>query len=245
MKIFERQMAEARLYARLRQRRYRLDFALSGIEEMLRLAPRAYVSVSFGKQSVCLAHMIYQIAPQIPMYFLASEESWWIHNFQEVIETFLAQWPIELTIVQTLNITNSESWQESRDKGQWDLQTMTKREYWDGWYWGLSKGESADRERTLSSRWKGQPHPTIFKYVDSKYRCCPIMEWELLDLAAYISEHNLPLLNLYKEQGLQVRTTARVTRMMADYGGLARSKCENLEGFNRFAAEFPEVRCYT
>jgi 3'-phosphoadenosine 5'-phosphosulfate sulfotransferase (PAPS reductase)/FAD synthetase len=245
MRTFERQMMEGALYAKLRRRKYKLEFALTGIRTMLDLAPRSYVSVSFGKQSICLAHMIYRLAPKTPMYFLASEESWSIHNFQEVIESFLSLCQIELTIVQTLNVTGSETWQESRDKGQWDLQNMTDREYWHGWYWGLSKEESVGRERTLSMRWKGQPHPTIFKYTDEKYRCCPLMNWNNLDIAAYVQEHKLPLLNIYKEHGLKMRTTARVTRMMAEMGGLAYTKHLSVEAMNALAASFPEIRCYT
>jgi len=63
-------------------------------------------------------------------------------------------------------------------------------------------------------------------------------------VAAYLQEHNLPLLNLYKEQGLQMRTTARVTRNMAEFGGVAYLKHCDVEGLNRLAARFPKVRGY-
>jgi len=244
--LFERQMAEGAAYAKLALRQRRLRFALDGIEAMRKLAPHAYASISFGKQSICLAHMLYQVEPEMPMYFLASWESWMIHNFQEVIEAFLSRWPIQLNIMQTDNVSDdpARTWQESRDLGQRDLQNMTNRADWDGWYWGLVKEESKGRRHTLSVRWDGQPHLTIFRYKDGKYRCCPLMNWGLLDVAAYIQEYNLPLLNLYKEQGLQMRTTARVTRDMAEFGGVAYLKHLDVEGLNRLAARFPEVRGY-
>lgn len=246
MNLFERQMAEGALYAKIALHQHRRQFALEGIAAMRKLAPLAYASISFGKQSICLAHMLYRAEPQMPMYFLASWESWLIHNYKEVIETFLASWPINLTIVQTDNVSDdpSRSWKESRDLGQSDLQNMTSRADWDGWYWGLAKEESRGRKHTLSVRWKGQPHPTIFRYADGKYRCCPLMEWSTLDVAAYIHEHDLPLLSLYKEHGLQMRTTARVTRNMAEFGGVAYLKHFNVGNLNRLAARFPELRGY-
>lgn len=245
MTVFERQMQEGALYMRLRQRRSRLDFALAGIAAMQELAPSAYASVSFGKQSVCLAHMLYQIEPEIPMFFLASWESFIIHNFDEVIKSFRERWPINLTIVKADNVSDNElSWKETRDLGRGDLQKMCARADWDGWYWGLVKEESFGRRVTLSYRWEGQPHPTIFKYTDGKYRCCPLRNWDNRDVAAYLHEHDLPVLDLYKRVGLQARTTARVTHDMAEMGGVAFLKNMDIERLNELTARFPELRNY-
>lgn len=243
---YEQEMAAGRLYVKLRQCQFRREFALEGIEAMRIIAPKSYASISFGKQSICLAHMLYQVRPDLPMYFLASWESWIIHNYDEVITGFLARWPIDLHIVQTDNVSDdpTRTWKECRDLGQHDLQNMCDRADWDGWYWGLTKEESVGRRRTLSVRWKGQPHPTIFRYTDGKYRCCPLMEWDSMDIAAYIVEHDLPVLDLYKSQGLAMRTTARVTRNMAEMGGVAYLRHLSTERLNRLVERFPELRCY-
>jgi len=245
MRIFEQEMESGRLYARLHQCQYRRDFALAGISAMMELAPHSYASISFGKQSICLAHMLYQIVPELPMYFLASWESWIIHNYDEVIAEFLDMWPIDLHIIQTDNVSNNSlSWKETRDIGQFDLQNMCKREEWDGWYWGLSKEESVGRLRTLSKKWPGQPHLTIFKYTDDKYRCCPLMEWEIMDIAAYLGDYHIPVLDAYKIGGLEMRTTARVTRNMAEMGGIAHLRYMSVERLNKLTDRFPEVRAY-
>lgn len=245
MGIFEQQIEAGALYAKTKERQYKLDFARAGIEAMMKIAPHSYASISFGKHSICLAHMLYQIDREIPMFFLASWESWIIHNYDEVIAAFVSRWPINLTIVQTDNVSgNTLSWKETRDLGQFDLQSMCNRADWDGWYWGLTKEESYGRYRTLSVRWKGQPHPTIFRYVDGKYRCCPLMEWNLLDIAAYIWENDLPVLDIYKVGGFEMRTTARVTRNMAEMGGIAHLRHLSLERLNKLTERFPELRCY-
>jgi len=239
-------MRQGELYAQLPQRKRKLGFALDGIAAMQELAPKSYASISFGKDSICLAHMLYQIDPGLPMYFLASWESFIIHNYEEVIESFTSRWPINLTIVTADNVSQNPglSWKETRDIGQHDLQDMCVREDWGGWYWGLTKEESKGRRMTLSYKWEGQPHPTIFRYKDGKYRCCPLMNWNLLDIAAYISKHNLPLLSIYKEYGLEMRTTARVTKNMAEFGGVAYLRQLGVDELNRLAARFPELRAY-
>ncbi|RMG91165.1 MAG: hypothetical protein D6706_18475 [Chloroflexi bacterium] len=244
---FEKQMLAGEVYMGMEKRQKRLAFALQGIEAMRRLAPRSYASISFGKQSICLAHMLYQVEPDMPMYFLASSETWDLHNYAEVIDAFLERWPINLHIVQTDHAgTHPDlSWKEVRDLGDQDLQNMVDRAEWDGWYWGLSKEESKARKITLSRRWEGQPHPTIYRYKDGKYRCCPLMHWELLDIAAYVVEHDLPLLQIYKDLGLQERTTARLTKKAVEYHGLAQVKRRDIASYNRLAARFPELRKYT
>lgn len=122
---------------------------------------------------------------------------------------------------------------------------MCDRDDWDGWYWGLAKDESKPRRMTLSYRWDGQPHPTIFRYVDGKYRCCPIMNWTVKELAAYIATHDIPVLEEYHRLGLQSRTTARITKKTAENGGVMEIKYTDMSAFNRLCARFPELRSRT
>lgn len=245
--IYDQQIEQGKLYAKLNEYRGHLRFALAGIEAMRKIAPNSYLSLSFGKQSIILAHMLYQVDPSTPMFFLASGESFLIHNFAQVISTFTERWPINLTIVSRDHVFDdlSTSWQESRDAGKGDLQRMCNREDWDGWYWGLAKDESGARHMTLSYRWLGQPHPTIYRYADGRYRCCPIMEWKILDIAAYIATYDIPVLEQYHRLGLQSRTTARITRQAAENGGVDEIKHTDMSAFNRICARFPELRLRT
>lgn len=205
------------------------------------------------------------------MYFLASSETWYLHNFAEVIDRFLQTTPVNLTIVQTNRLgldvraaiaplqkqhpeirwifrgeyTPGDSWEDARKAGNADLQEMVAREEWDGFFMGLAKEESKGRRITLSMTWNGQPHPSVFRYWDGKYRCCPLMNWNEKDIAAYVATNELPLLDEYETFGLEARTTARATGMMAGSGGLAHLKYKNVDAFNRIVANFPEMRSYT
>jgi 3'-phosphoadenosine 5'-phosphosulfate sulfotransferase (PAPS reductase)/FAD synthetase len=209
---------------------------------MLAAAPKSYVSLSFGKQSLCVAVMVHGLAPRTPMHFLASEETWSLYDYRAVIDSFLAKWPVDLTIHQTERLTGAADWQAARDAGDMDLQQMCPREQWDGWFWGLATEESPARKKTLLAAYRQDtPHPSIFRYSDGKLRCCPLMHWTTLDLAAFIGEQGIPLLNIYKRYGLEQRTTARITKKMLRNQGMALSRMCNSAGFRRVVDQFPEI----
>lgn len=274
MTPFQQQLAAGRLYSKLEPYRNALAFAQRGIDALLtQVDPdRVYASISFGKQSLCLAHLLYQIAPRLPMYFLASSETWYLHNYLDVIDRFMQQTPITLTIVQTnrlgLEIAGPiadlarrqpgirwihrgaydpahATWADARAAGHRDLQEMVERAQWDAFFMGLAKEESKGRRITLSLKWPGQPHPSVFRYWDGKYRGCPLMNWRGKDIAAYVATNQLPLLDEYERFGLAARTTARATGMMAESGGLANLRHKNISAFNQLVANFPELRSYT
>ena len=164
MSTFERQMEQGRMYARLPAYGRALAYAEAGIAAMLALCPRTYVSLSFGKQSQVVAHMVYQVAPETPMRFLAGSETWIVHNFGDVIDRFLRQCPVRLTIRQTNDAAIDISvdiawlqerhpsiqweykppgdptwtWAEVRAAGQDDLPTLADRTLYDGWVWVLA-----------------------------------------------------------------------------------------------------------
>jgi 3'-phosphoadenosine 5'-phosphosulfate sulfotransferase (PAPS reductase)/FAD synthetase len=229
MSPFDKQLMAGRIYARTSKRKEKLQFALEGITAMFSAASRVYVSLSFGKQSLCMAHMVFQAAPQIPMYFLASDETWHMYDYQRVIEEFTSRWPIDLHIIQTHRFFDAESWKAGRDAGDKDLQQMCPRDEWDGWFWGLAKDESKGRKYTCSINNSGI-HPTIFKYKDGKLRCTPVQNWTIDDLAAYIGEHNIPMLNIYLKYGLQQRTTARITKKARNFGSYTLLRSVNSKG---------------
>lgn len=268
MSTFEQQMVRGQLYAQLPVYQRMVRFAQEGIAAMLALCPRTYVSLSFGKQSMVMAHMVWQAAPDTPMYFLASSETWLMHDYADTIRRFLAICPVKLTIVQTNNaamdITQqieqlqetcpaiawwfktpgdpSWNWKQSRDYGDDDLQLMADRNAFDGWFWGLAKEESKVRAMTLSKTWDGQSHKSIFRYTDGKFRCCPLANWHLHDLAAYIATHDLPMLDAYRRHGLEARTTARATKKSVENGFMGMTRHYNMQALNALCARFPELR---
>lgn len=233
------ELAHGRVYRRLAVHQRRRDRAMAAIETMRAKGPHAYLSLSWGKQSLIVAHMLYQVDPVIPSYFLASSESWHLHDFARVMREFLARWPLRHTVVQTDRWREASSWQAARISGRGDLQHIADRDGpWDGWYGGLAREESRTRRIALSMR-SDSGHPDVYHYVDGTYRCSPLAAWELPDLAAYIDEFDLPLLRAYHQHGLATRTTARITGRMLTQGGAITSG--DVSGWNALLAQFPEL----
>lgn len=234
------ELLTGKIYAKTRERKEKLDFAIAGVHALLNVCQRVYVSLSFGKQSSCLAHMVFKIKPQIPMYFLASDETWHMYNYQEVIDKFCKKWPIDLHIVQTHHFFNTKTWKEGRDEGDQDIQKMCAREDFDGWFWGLAKEESFARKLTCSKN-NTKIHPTIFRYTDNKLRGTPLQDWGIDDLAAYIYEYDIPLLNIYEKYGLKQRTTARITKKCRDFGANTLWRTTNSQGFRTLVDKHREI----
>jgi len=239
---YSEQMAIGKLHGKSPRHRRAVDYALEGIRALLDIAPRCYVSLSFGKQSIIVAHMAQRIRPDIPMYFLASSETWDLHDYERVVDEYCSRFRPRLTIVQTDRMAGAASWKESRDAGDQDLQQMCPRDEWDGWLWGLAMDESRPRRITLAQGVKQRnAHPTIYRYKDGKYRGCPIMRWGIDDLAAYIVHHDLPLLSIYTKYGLTQRTTARLTKTAAREGAMALARF-TAPAAHRITNRFPETR---
>ncbi len=239
---FDAQIMAGKIYARTPRFDRAVKFATEGLERLSELAPRWYVAISFGKQSICLAHLAQSIKHDVPLYFLASTETWSMFNYQEVIDDYVAKYNPNLTIVQTDHLETGKTWKQSRDAGDKDLQKMCDEKDWDGWAWGLSMDESKPRRITIATGIRQRNgHPSIYQYGSGKYRCCPLMKWEIQDLAAYIATHNLKMLNVYEKYGLTQRTTARFTKQAVEFGAANMARQLNPK-MCRVTSVIPEIK---
>jgi 3'-phosphoadenosine 5'-phosphosulfate sulfotransferase (PAPS reductase)/FAD synthetase len=241
MNKLEQQLRAGLVYSKTQQYKNRLRITIQSLNRFFELTENPYLALSFGKQSIVLAHIIYQIRPETPMILLRSWETFLLHDMERVIEEFMQTSKINLKVNFKDNVSwNDWNWQTTRDYGQNDIQKMGDEVNpdWDGVIMGLSKDESVARRISCSSSntdWK-----TIFQYKDGRYRCTPIQFWQLNDLAAYISTNSIPLLSAYSN-GLEVRTTARITRNCAEMNGLIDLKHRDISSYNLIIKRFPEL----
>lgn len=215
--------------------------ALDSLLQFFSITKKPYLALSWGKQSIIVAHMVYRIRPETPMLFLRSWESFHLHDFESVSRDFMQRWPINYVECFRDNVSwNTWTWQETRDYGSNDLQSVGDNcPDWDGVIMGLSKDESKARRITTSlntTEWR-----SIFKYKSGNFRCTPIQDWRKNDLAAYLHKYQIPVLTAYKIDGLEARTTARITRDNAEMNGLKVLKERNITGYNLIVKRFPEL----
>lgn len=244
MNKLEQDLKYGLVYSKTLVYKRNLDITTNSLLRFFEICSFPYLALSWGKQSIVLAHLIYQLRPETPMIFLRSWESYLLHDYENVINQF----PFKVNYHEHFkdNVSwNDWNWKKTRDYGSEDIQKMADECYpeWDGVIMGLSKDESVARRITCSSSntdWK-----TIFRYKDERYRCTPIQFWSNQDLAAYISSNNIQLLSTYNNTGLQGRTTARITRNNAEMNGLRELKKENMGNYNMIVKRFPELTIFT
>jgi 3'-phosphoadenosine 5'-phosphosulfate sulfotransferase (PAPS reductase)/FAD synthetase len=195
MGIFDNQLREGKMLALLPEHKKKVAKARADIEKMLELCQSPYVSLSWGKQSICLMHMVYTLAPNIPGLFFREPETHLIADFDNVIKQFCVKWNIIYFDV----MLNKPSHQLAAD--EWEAEHNK-----DGVFIGFARHESKARRFTLS---KSDEH-NIFTYKNGFRRSCPLRLWSDMDVAAYVAHHEIPMLSLYRKFGFGIRTSAGI-----------------------------------
>ena len=217
-----------------------------------------YASMSFGKDSTVMIHMLLSLIPDLTvMYVNCGRWDEW-PDTPRVKREFLGRFPcefIELSgpsimefyrkagfYIQDEEISPDAKWaqQEYGDSLAIILDNEAHKRGFDGSFIGCRKEESDNRRRLFAMR-----GPLYFAKTRNLWACHPLAFWSGRDIWAYIVQHDLPYNELYDldPQGRELaRNGAMIGTRSARYGRLIFLKRMYPDWFNRFAAEFPEVR---
>lgn len=232
-----------RLHAGLRAFRRRCDVAREIIAAALAVARRPYVSLSCGKDSVVLADMVLHAAgPSVPLRFLSSGETRLLHDVDTVLDYFRGRGaPVEEINIDRVFAPEwrAVSWADSRRAGDDDLQRFGAG--YDAAFLGLRAQESPQRRMSLyGCRTPGLPQ-FVYRMATGILRVCPLAIWRTEDVGAYIVTRDLPVLRAYRD-GLEARTTARLTKTAAKMGALSRLRSRDPDAYFRMVERWPELR---
>lgn len=194
MGIYEQQLAQGKLLAMMPDHKRKVQKALADIRQMLTVCDTPYVSLSWGKQSICLMHLVYQVDQTVLGVFWRGPETHLIADFDDVIPEFCITYPINYheEFCETDFKTQARQWGIDNRK--------------DGVFMGLVREESKARRYTTA---KADSH-NIYQYSNGFLRSTPLRLWSDIDIAAYVAIHNLPMLSTYRKYGFGVRTSARI-----------------------------------
>jgi len=239
-----------------RQVRQARATANKGLEVMS--AP--YISMSFGKDSTVLVHLLKEMKPDLPIMHvrLGYGDGW--PDTERVKQSLIDRFAYEfielpgLSIIDVyrdvgLYVQDEETSKETRSaqrafgKSLGDiLDREAHKRGFDGAFMGLRKEESDNRARLFSMRGS-----LYFAKTRQLWACHPLAYWSARDVWAYIVAYDLPYNELY-DLDPQGRERARLGAMFgtrsARYGRLKFLQMMYPDFFNHFAAEFPEIRCY-
>lgn len=259
MKSSERLVYE--LHSQTREFLHRIQSGLKIISDGLNAMQRPYASVSFGKDSVVMAHLLLSVAPALPMLYVnCGEWDEWPDTPRVKME-FVSRFPCRLIELNGPSITSAyfqagemymqdEECTQSAHKAQHDyssslgkiLDEEAKARNFDGAFMGLRKEESNNRARLFAMH-----GPLYYSSTRDLWACHPLAWWTGRDVWTYIVKHDLPYNELYDldQRGREkARNGAMFGTRSARYGRLVFLKQMYPGWFNRFATEFPEVRCY-
>ncbi|MCK9327750.1 MAG: hypothetical protein M0P69_19805 [Bacteroidales bacterium] len=192
--LFKKQITEGRIFSRTAVFKAKVRKALTDLAHAFRAGP-SYLALSWGKQSIILAHMIWTMDTEVKCVFRKNPLSDLINNFNEVKDSFLSRWKINYEELEGDTDLKGNGLKYMQENG---LTVVIM---------GLAADESNGRRITLAAADKFN----LYRYSNGFMRSCPLRHWKIMDIAAYTAAYDLPALDTYKKFGLQQRTSAGIT----------------------------------
>jgi len=243
-------LAQYRLHSYTKRFHDRLDYSRQCIENALRVtgwSPRWLLSLSLGKDSLCLYFLLKEYMPDIQCVMIMSSESFIIHDYATVLTGLVDDYNLNLHIIQSDWASVSDDWQAARGKG--DIRLINKWGQDNGYvgtFIGMRKEENPHKKRGLALRtvYGGHAGYYLHEMQDQKayglYHACPLAEWLLEDVGAYCWLKDIPLLETYHVKGLAARTTGSANGIAVNHGNLVGElKAVDLEAYNKLIKLFP------
>ena len=239
------------LWSKLHQHQWRVDAARQRIGQWLQKAQRPYIAFSTGKDSLCVLHLVREQAPDTPaVYFdagCAFPESEAVLARTENVIAF----PADESLLETFKRcggflgAGSELERETMRTTVWGPIERLVAEYgFDGVAYGLRSEENpGSRGRLVRHR------GAVFQYKrDGLWACQPIHDWSYDGVWAFIVSNGIPYCGVYDKLWDAPEEDQRLSYWAGEtkrrWGRWAWLKRNYPELFNRFAAEFSEVRCF-
>ena len=245
---------QCQLHVRLNGYRFRVQQAHEVIVEALGKMKNPYIAFSTGKDSTVMAHIVWRHCPSIPaVYFDADcafpESKALLERYGEAGHPII-RWPCE-PFFDTLHRVGGPASdrceaETMRSTVYRPIKSLLAEYHFDGAFIGLRNEESYGRQKLAQVR--GQ---LFWQKRDELWECLPVAYLTYEDVWAYIVSKQVDYCAVYDKQmelGIppeDCRLSYWAGETKRRWGRWAILKRGWPDLFNRFAAEFPEVRAYT
>lgn len=243
-----------RLHAKLPVHKRRLQRTCEIIKAALGEIAKPYAAISFGKDSMVMAHLLIQHMPDIPMVWSDRGEEAELPETYAYINEVKKKYNLNLEIVKP-EISQFEIYRRyglpDVDEGvtraivtQINIIRVfakyTKENGNDGYFQGLRADESQGREKMARSY-----GPLFLRKKDNMIVCNPLLWWTGRDIWAYIVANEIPYHPEYDNDRFKNRELVRLSNWsglyMARKGRVAELKYYHPELYRKLVKEFPEV----
>lgn len=171
-----------RLHAWKTSFRKKVDQAIDVINRSLEITNNASVSVSWGKDSVALLHLVQSVKPDIKTIHIGDKHANKMNSYDDVISTYTQKHPTnyhEIRIDTGGDFSVLYDWLKKIDLS----------------FIGLRLGEKGGR--VFSIKKYGAIHQYKSGKLAGQWRSLPLWNWDWKDVWAYTVVNNLPYLASY------------------------------------------------
>lgn len=219
----------ALLYSKMPEHKFLVNKTVSFIRWALTKVENPYLACSFGKDSSVMLHLVFNQFPNIKVKFLGKTETDLIDNYKGVIDW----WRERNVLIARLTY---KGWMEGGIKT--GIANNMQADGHDSFFVGIRKDESVGRRITLRKDGK------FYKMKDGKVRIAPMADWTVRDIATYMISNNLPVLEAYKREGFEARTTSNIPSKYP-HEAIARLKDSDIDSYNKLIKMFPDAKYFT
>jgi 3'-phosphoadenosine 5'-phosphosulfate sulfotransferase (PAPS reductase)/FAD synthetase len=219
----------ALLYSKMPEHKFLISKTIAFIKWALLRVENPYLACSFGKDSSVMLHLVFNQYPNIPVKFLGKKETDLIDDYSGIVDW----WKKRNVLIERITYLG---WLEGGTKK--GIAKNMKADDHDSFFVGIRKDESVARRITLKKDGK------FFKMKDGKIRIAPMDDWTTKDIAAYMISNNLPVLNAYKREGFEARTTSNIPSKYP-HEAIARLKDADITAYNKLIQKFPDAKYFT
>jgi 3'-phosphoadenosine 5'-phosphosulfate sulfotransferase (PAPS reductase)/FAD synthetase len=236
----------------------KVHLAQSVIEAGLSKMIHPYISMSFGKDSTVMTHLVLSIIPNIPVIYVNCGEFDEWPDTPRVRDEFLRRFPCdfhETTGPSIIGAYEAVGHVYTQDCEETSAAKRAQREYGksleiaivakarelgcDGGFLGMRAEESFNRSRLFGMR-------SNLYHVDERqmWTCCPLERWTGRDVWAYLVFHDLPYNELYDLHPMgreKARNGAMTGTRLSTMGRMSWLKRMYPDWWNRLMQRFPEI----
>jgi 3'-phosphoadenosine 5'-phosphosulfate sulfotransferase (PAPS reductase)/FAD synthetase len=230
------------------------DKAIALIKEWLELCDyQVYGSISGGKDSLVMAHLIREVFPDCPflwvnqghlaewddcielLYYLRDELKWNIIELCPPLGLMQLYRKLGMSFDGQFNALDKKQCHELL---LYPLNEWAEMHNIKGYAWGLRQ-ESRGRKEYLRS------NGLLYTKKDGIVICSPIGFWTTEDIWHYIDWQKLPYATIYDVEGrMTFRNGCPIDTALSNWGRMAHLRKNYPKIYFEFAALFPEVKNY-
>jgi len=236
------------LYAKLQRFKTTVEKTEQVVCKALRRMKKPYVSFSGGKDSLVMLHLVLERKQDIPLVYWDADAS--NPDTEKFLKLIVEEWDLDLirfktesmmSVFRRYGVNHPQIEQKTMIATVYNPIKKLMKEYdFDGVFVGLRREESFGRRQLIKYR------GSLFRNESQGVlECLPVAYFTVEDIWAYITSKGLPYNAVYDHTSIprnEIRVSYWCGESAREFGRFVWLKKEYPELYNKFAAEFPEVR---